>query len=147
MAETNSLSQRWREYRPSKTVWFWSCVACIALTMIIGFTAGGWVTGGTAESMAAAARQDAREQLVASICVDRFITAPDASQNLQGLKAASSWERDDLIEEGGWANLKALEDQVSGAADTCAERLVAMEQIPPPTVDPSAATEPTTSGG
>ncbi|WP_163271656.1 hypothetical protein [Chelativorans alearense] len=130
MAESKSLFQRWEEYRPSKAMWLWSCAASIVLTMIVGFTAGGWVTGGTAASMAAGAGREAREALVASICVDRFVAAPDAQQNLQALKDASSWQRDDFINEGGWATLDLLKEQVSGAADLCADRLVAMDQIP-----------------
>jgi hypothetical protein len=136
------------EYRPSKTAWFWSCVASVVLTMVIGFAFGGWVTGGTAESMAALARQDAREQLVASICVERFVSAPDAAQKLQELKEARSWERDGLIEDEGWATVNALDEQVSGAADLCAERLVALESVPPQALDPSAtANDDTTAGG
>ena len=47
---TNKLSvgQRWTAYRPSKAVWFWSCVGCVVATLIVGFTWGGWVTGSTA---------------------------------------------------------------------------------------------------
>lgn len=130
MSNGNSLSQRWQEYRPSKAVWFWSCVACIVLTMIVGFTAGGWVTGGTARSMAAQAEQDARETLVASICVDRFLGAPNAQSKLTELKDTSSWQRDDFIVDGGWSKIVALNEQIPGAADVCAERLVAMEEIP-----------------
>lgn len=98
--------------------------------MILGFTVGGWVTGGTARTMAAQATEDAREQLVAAICVERFVAAPNAADSLAELKEASSWDRDDLIEDGGWIAISALEEQVSGAADLCAERLVALEEIP-----------------
>ncbi|MCT7376008.1 hypothetical protein [Chelativorans salis] len=146
MAESKSLSQRWQEYRPTKGMWLWSCVAAVVLTMIVGFTAGGWVTGGTAESMAAGAREEARESLVASICVNRFVAAPEAQQNLQALKDASSWQRDDLIDEGGWATLDLLEEQVSGAADLCADRLVAMEQIPT-AAEPAAILDQATVDG
>lgn|SRR5690606_16139904 len=130
MSEGNSFAQRWQNYQPSKATWFWSCFACIVLTMIIGFTWGGWVTGGSAESMAARAAQDAREQLVASICVERFVTAPNAAGKLEELKKASSWERDDFIEDGGWAKIVALDEAVPGAAEACADKLIAMDAIP-----------------
>lgn len=134
-----TFSQRWQDYQPSKGVWFWSCVTCIVLTMIVGFTWGGWVTGGTARTMEAQAAQDAREQLVASICVDRFVKGPNASAQLAALKEAGTWERDDLIEEGGWITIDGLEDQVSGAADVCAEKLAAMENIPAAAGKPDTA--------
>ena len=43
-----SLARRWSDARPTKTVVFWSCVATKVVTMVVGFTWGGWVTGGTA---------------------------------------------------------------------------------------------------
>lgn len=148
MAEQSSLAQRWQEYRPTKAAWLWSCVAAAILTMIVGFTWGGWVTGGTANSMAAQTAEDAREQLVASICVERFVNAPNASATFAKLKEASSWERDDIIEEGGWITIKALDEQITGAADVCAEELVAMEDLPVRAVEPNAAAvEPDSVGG
>jgi len=54
-----SLGQRWTASRPTKTVVFWSWIASIVVTMIIGFTWGGWVTGGTAQKMADVTGQDA----------------------------------------------------------------------------------------
>ena len=50
--EKRSVGQRWSEARPTKTVAFWSCVASVVLTMIVGFSWGGWVTGGTARTTA-----------------------------------------------------------------------------------------------
>jgi hypothetical protein len=148
MREGKSFSQRWQEYQPSKGVWLWSCVACIVLTMIVGFTWGGWVTGGSAQTMAAQAEQEAREQLIASICVERFVNEPNAAGNLAELKEASTYDQDNYIEEGGWITVEALEDQVTEAADLCADRLVAMEGLPERAVAPEASTtETSTSEG
>lgn len=147
MSDGNSILQRWQAYSPSKGTWFWSCVGAIVLTMIIGFTAGGWVTGGTARSMAAQASQDAQEQLVASICVNRFVAAPGAQGNLAKLKDARSWDRDNLIEDGGWVNVEALDEPVKGAADACAKKLVAMESIPASSTAPKAALDAATPVG
>lgn len=130
MTQGTSLSQRWQEYRPTKAIWAWSCIACVALTMILGFTWGDWVTGGTAESMASQARKDARENLVANLCVSKFAASTGAAAKFAELKEASTYERDDLIEEGGWATIDGLKEQVSGAADLCAERIAEMEELP-----------------
>src|SRR3989304_4567183 len=54
-----SFRQRWDESRPTKTAVFWSWVGSVVLTMIIGFAWGGWVTGGTARSMAGKIAEDA----------------------------------------------------------------------------------------
>jgi hypothetical protein len=47
-----SFRQRWNEAQPTKAVLFWSVVAAVILTMIVGFNWGGWVTGGTAQTKA-----------------------------------------------------------------------------------------------
>ena len=48
--DKRSVGQRWSEAKPTKTVAFWCCVASAVLTMIVGFSWGGWVTGGTARA-------------------------------------------------------------------------------------------------
>ena len=130
MSENQTLSQRWENYRPSKTLWFWSAVGVAVATMIIGFTAGGWTTGGNAAIMAERAAQDARAELVATVCVQKFAADADAAAKFAALKEASSWERDDFIEEGGWALLTGMEKIVPGAADACADQLLAMDSLP-----------------
>src|SRR5206468_9888883 len=41
-SERLSLGRRWSDARPTKTLVFWCCVASAVLTMIIGFSWGGW---------------------------------------------------------------------------------------------------------
>ncbi|MGY3622512.1 hypothetical protein [Bradyrhizobium sp. USDA 10063] len=130
MAGYQSLQQRWREYRPSKAALFWSCVASVLVALVIGFTWGGWVTGATSRQMVGKAVQDARAELAANVCVQRFVDASDARAQLAALKKTDSWRRDDFIEEGGWATLPGLDKPVTAAAERCAERLAAME-LPP----------------
>ena len=48
-------------------------IGAIAAT-IIGFSWGGWVTGGTADKQVATASHDATVAALATICVDRFRT-------------------------------------------------------------------------
>jgi hypothetical protein len=129
MPEKSGLA-RWHEYRPTKTAWFWSCVACVVATMIVGFYWGGWVTGGSASAMAKKAADDARAQLTAAVCVYRFESAKDASAQLASLKKAAAWDRDDFIKKGGWVTLPGMKDPVSGAADLCAQQL-AKAELPP----------------
>lgn len=130
MADIQGLKQRWEEFRPSKTMTFWSCVACIALTMIVGFTWGGWVTGGASKEMAQDAAADARAALAATVCVDRFLAAADASTQLASLKKADSWKRGDFIEDAGWVTLSGMEKPVPEAADLCVTKLMTAELSP-----------------
>lgn len=130
MADGSSLKQQWQDFRPSKTMLFWSCVGCVILTMIVGFTWGGWVTGGTAQEMAEEAAEQGRAKLAAAVCVEQFLTSPNAGAQLASLKETDSWKQDSFIEEGGWATLPGMEDPVSDAAELCANQLAGMEELP-----------------
>src|SRR3546814_842895 len=111
--------------RTPKTVWFWSSVGVAALTMIVGFTAGGWVTGGTATEQAQASTEQAVATLAANICANRFLAAPDAAHQVTMLKEVDSWKQDSFIEEGGWVTFANMKDPIDGAADLCADKVLA----------------------
>ena len=125
MAYNSSTQKRWQDYQPSRSIWFWSCAACVVATVVIGFTWGGWVTGGTATRMAADAATGANAQMAAADCIIRFENGPDATAQLAALKKAESYNRSDLIEKGGWATMPGSKDPVQGAALICAEKLMA----------------------
>ncbi len=128
-----------RDYQPTKTVLAWACAGTAALTMIVGFTWGGWVTGGTAETQVAEASETAKAELAAIICVEDYMNAPDLRARHAALMEESSWGRDGTIEDAGWVTVAGLEEPVDGAADLCAERLAEAE-IPPGAADDVAAT-------
>jgi hypothetical protein len=138
----SSFSRRFEEFRPSKTVLFWSCAACVVLTMIVGFSWGGWVTGGTAQEMVEDATEQTTEQLAAALCVERFTSAQDVGVQLASLKEiTSSYRQSEFIEDGGWATLPGTEEANAEGADLCAERLAEME----PPVSEQASTVPDAS--
>ena len=124
MANNSGLGSRWESYQPSKGIWFWSCVACIVATVVIGFSWGGWVTGGTATKMAANAATGANAEMAAADCVHRFESGSDATAQLTALKKAESFQRSDLIEKNGWATMPGTKEPVEGAALICAQQLV-----------------------
>jgi GH24 family phage-related lysozyme (muramidase) len=132
MADRQSLVRRWEDYRPSKATWVWSCAACVAATLVIGFTWAGWVTGGTSTRMAADAADGARAQMAAADCVNRFEGGPAAIAQLAELKkAASSYSRSDLLQKAGWVTMPGSKDPVAGAAVICAQAL--LNPAPPTT--------------
>jgi hypothetical protein len=90
MANNQSVGRRWESYRPSKGIWFWSCVACVAATIVIGFGWAGWITSGTATQLATDAAAGASAQMAAADCVVRFKNGPDATAQLAALKKADS---------------------------------------------------------
>ncbi len=125
MADKQSLIRRWEDYRATKTVMFWACAACVVATMVIGFSWGGWVTGGTAGQMVEKSAIELRAQLAAVVCVDRFVKGPDAVAQLASLKGSDSWKRDSFIDAGGWTTLAGMDKPVSGAAILCVQQLLA----------------------
>lgn len=122
--KTASAGQRWSEARPTKAVVFGSWVASVVVTIIIGFTWGGWVTGGTARSMAA----DAVVQRLAPICVVQFNADPGKDRKLKELKETSTWERGDYLKKHGWATMPGQPGADTNVADECARLLVSSTQ-------------------
>jgi hypothetical protein len=119
-----SLGRRWENYQPTKSVLFWACVAAIIATIFIGFSWGGWVTGGTARTMATTAADEARGQLGAEICVERFNAAPDAAAKLAELKALpDANKKRQFVEAGGWATMPGQKGADRRAAQGCAAAL------------------------
>jgi hypothetical protein len=127
MGDKQSFGQRWEAYRPTKGLLFWSCAAGAIAVMVVGFNWGGWVTGGTARSMAESAGASARDQLVAAVCVERFQAGNDAGAQLVALKALGSYERGSFLEKGGWATMPDKIVPTGSATRLCADKLVAME--------------------
>jgi hypothetical protein len=102
----NSITQRFENYRPTKTVLVWACIATAAVTMIIGFNWGGWETGGSSRAAAATAGDVARGELASAICVERFNAASDAASKLAEFKAIpDSYKQRQFVETGGWATM------------------------------------------
>ena len=50
--QNQTLSQRFQQYRASKAALFWACAGSAIVATIVGFSWGGWVTGGSAREMA-----------------------------------------------------------------------------------------------
>jgi hypothetical protein len=123
-----SFSQRWREAQPTKKVLFWSCVASIILTMIVGFAWGGWVTGGTAQKMARKMADEAVVKRLAPICVVQFNQDIVKEQKLSELKEMSNWSRRDYVQKQGWATMPGEENPDRKVADACANLLMQISQ-------------------
>jgi hypothetical protein len=124
MGKLQELKQNWANYQPSKTALAWSCVACVAGTIAVGFIWGGWVTGGSAKAMAATAAESARSEVVAAFCVDRFRAGEDVAAQLETLKGLQSWKRREFIVEGGWLAMPG-KGSTTQAATLCADALLA----------------------
>jgi len=123
-SERLSLGRRWSEARPTKTLVFWCCVASAVLTMIIGFSWGGWVTGGTARTTAETMAHDAVVTRLAPICVMQSGRDPAKAVKLVALKEESSWQRGEYVGKQGWATMPGEKEPDSRVAQACAALLM-----------------------
>ena len=118
-----SFRQRWDAVRPTKTTTFWACVASMIVTMVIGFTWGGWVTGGTARAMASGAGESAVVKRLAPICVAQFNKEPEKDRKLDEMNEISAWQRSDYVTKQGWATMPGERESDRGVATECARLL------------------------
>jgi hypothetical protein len=121
-----TFGQRWTAARPTKTAAAWYCVASIVGTLLLGFTWGGWVTGGTARAMAAAAGEETLVKRLTPICVIQFRSDPKKSEKLKTLQALDSWRQSDYVQEQGWATMPGEQHPESRIAVECARLVAAM---------------------
>jgi hypothetical protein len=119
-----SLGQRWSAIPVSKTLLFWACVAAIILTMIIGFTWGGWLRPGPAQKSADLMVREAVVNRLATICVAQFNLDPAKAQKLTELKETSSYQRAEYVTTQGWATMPGEEKPESRVADACAKQIM-----------------------
>ena len=102
----------------------WGAAAGAIALAIVGFNWGGWVTGGSAETLAKSRAATAVVAALTPICVDKFRQAADASANLAEMKkAAYVWDQSKFVEKGGWATMPGSTEPNSAVARACAESL------------------------
>ncbi|MGF1610902.1 MAG: hypothetical protein ACFCUQ_15980 [Kiloniellales bacterium] len=105
-----------------KPALYGAVVGAIALA-IVGFSWGGWVTGGTAKQMASAqARLEVVSALV-PICIEQSSQDPQLAQKLAQLEGASNYQRSDMLMETGWATMPGASDPNRQVASACMEQL------------------------
>lgn len=92
---------------------------------IVGFSWGGWVTGGTAKQMAS---DQARLEVVAAlvpICLEQSSQDPQVVAMLADLKDTTSYQRSEMLMKAGWATMPGSSDPNRDVARACMEKLAA----------------------
>ena len=123
-----SFKQRWNEAQPTKAILFWSVLAAVILTMIVGFNWGGWVTGGTAQKMAEVAAAKAVVERLSLICVDQFKQDPETAQKLIEFIETKPYQQDNYVTDQGWATMFGDEKPDRNVADACAKLIALIDQ-------------------
>lgn len=106
----------------------WGAAAGAIALAVIGFTWGGWVSGGTVDKLVKDGSTKAVVTALAPICADNFKRAADSAGQLAELKKVSSWQQAAFVEKAGWAKMPGTETIASGMATACAEMILSLKQ-------------------
>jgi alpha/beta superfamily hydrolase len=104
----------------------WGVAGGAVALAIAGFSWGGWVTGGKADTEATQRANAAVVVALAPFCVEKFNGSPEVPANLAALKKADSWSQGEFVEKGGWVKMPGTNspEQLTAVAKACALLLV-----------------------
>ncbi len=95
-----------------------------ALTAIVGFNQGGWMTGGSAEKLADQRADAAVLEALVPFCVGQSKADPQSTAKLAQLGAlVSTYERKDFVIKAGWATMPSAAEPDGDLAAACAKVL------------------------
>lgn len=90
---------------------------------IIGFTWGGWVTGGTAHDRAMNMSRDDVVAALVPVCLDNARSDPNRDAKMTTIRDASSYKRRDAVMDAGWATVPGAEAPDRDIAQACLAEL------------------------
>jgi hypothetical protein len=90
-----------------------------AAVSIVGFTWGGWVTGGTAQEKAMAVARDEVVAAMVPVCLDMARTDPARADKLATIRAAATHQQRDALMAAGWATVPGTEAPDRDIAQAC----------------------------
>jgi hypothetical protein len=103
----------------------WGAVIGSILTMIVGFSWGGWTTSSTAQQNAMKQADAAVTAALVPICLAGEKADGARTKKLGELKAiTSSWEQTEFVMKTGWATFPGASDPNRAVAEACASALL-----------------------
>ena len=103
----------------------WGVVIGSILTMIVGFTWGGWTTGSTANQSAMTRADAAVTTALIPICLAQVKLDTTKGKKLGEFKAiTTSYDQTDFVMKAGWATFPGKADPNRDVAEACAAALV-----------------------
>jgi hypothetical protein len=102
----------------------WGFVVGSIVTMIVGFSWGGWTTGRGADRLAMERSTAAVTEALLPVCLEKSRADPAGAKKLVALKAlSSSYDQRDAVVQGGWATFGPGEAN-RDVAEACASELL-----------------------
>jgi predicted dienelactone hydrolase len=103
----------------------WGAVLGSVLTMIVGFSFGGWTTSSTAARLASQQADTAVTTALVPLCIAQSKADGATLKKMGELKAlASSYEQRDFVTKTGWATVPGSADPNADVAEACAAALL-----------------------
>ena len=103
----------------------WGAVAGSVLTMILGFSYGGWTTSGTAARLAQQQTDTAVTTALVPLCIAQSKADRAVLKKMGELKAlTSSYEQREFVTKTGWATVPGSGDANRDVAEACATALL-----------------------
>ena len=93
-------------------------VGAVAMA-VIGFSWGGWVTGGTSRKNSATETSSGIATALTPYCIEKSKADPLAPGVLVELKAAGTYARSGIVEKAGWATPLGAEKPNVELAKSC----------------------------
>jgi hypothetical protein len=90
---------------------------------VVGFSWGGWMTGGSANKMASAMAHDNVIAALLPVCVDMSRTDTDRVAKLATIREASTYRQRDAVMAAGWATIPGSETPNRDLAQACVAAL------------------------
>ncbi len=100
-------------------------VAGALLTMLLGFTLGGWVTSSKSESVARVQSNLAVTAALAPICFNNYKRSTNAQQQRALLEKTEDWKQAEFVNSAGWTRIPGVKKVRSGLANSCAKLILA----------------------
>jgi hypothetical protein len=103
----------------------WGAVIGSVLTMILGFSWGGWTTSSTAAQLAASRADAAVTAALVPICLAQEKAQGATGKKLGELKSlTSSYEQTEFVMKTGWATFPGTAEPNREVAAACASQLL-----------------------
>jgi hypothetical protein len=103
----------------------WGVVVGSVVTMIVGFSWGGWTTSATANQAAVNRADAAVTAALVPICLAQEKLDDGRAKKLDELKGlSSSYQQTEFVLKTGWATFPGSKEPNRGVAEACAEALL-----------------------
>lgn len=90
-----------------------------AALAIIGFSWGGWVTGGTAQDRAEDLSHETLTTAMVPVCLEMARSDPKRQAKLETIRTASRYQQRDALMEAGWATVPGTDGPDRDIAQAC----------------------------